>query len=187
MLLITAPRLSIYYCVLLIGRHTSFVSNILTSQKWSSSLNEVWLSINSFFLNSTRCIYLNLMKRSTGWAWYGFIYPQHPLKCGLPPPDGGVTAGWRGCPSPRHTLTRRKAYIPGFQSPEPFPRVHTASRGRCWTHTSSSAQRALCLLGGGGKPLRSKGAWPGHGAFPGGSLDQSHVGRRPALKQQGWG
>lgn len=31
MLLITAPRLSMYYCILLIGRHTSFVSNILVS------------------------------------------------------------------------------------------------------------------------------------------------------------
>lgn len=32
-----------------------------------------------------------------------------------------------------------------------------------------------------------RGAWPGHGAFPGGSLNQGHVGRGPAPKQRGWG
>lgn len=144
---ITASRLSLS----LMGRHTFFFSyfNILKSG--------IYLTVNVFLQHvffSFRMVHevhftthgsLNLMKFSTDWAQYSFIYPQQPHEV-------------EGSHIPLSLRTERLSLAPSHiadkvRSPDPLsPESRALSHGPPWwsqANSISATRRAPCLLGGG--------------------------------------
>lgn len=109
-----------------------------------------------------------------------------PLKCGLPPPDGGVTAGRRGCPSHVTHWPGEKPTSPDFRVLASSPGT-TASCGCCEFSYLQVQLRELSGLRGGEASLWDWGGLAGAWDASCGSLwPQPWAGVSPGSTVWGW-